>query len=161
MTTEISIGDIARDTVTGCEGTVVGRTRLINNCDRVILQPKGTKDGKPYESRSFDVPNVEFVRTGDIVPASIDRGDRENDRVQLGDEVECRLRGVTGKVMALTEWLAGCSTMSVQPRELKDGIPVDQQHCDERDVTILKRANPVKPVKTGAPSRPEAKRSCT
>jgi hypothetical protein len=160
MTKAIGLGDIARDTITGFEGTVIGRTRYINNCDRVHIQPKGANGGKPVDSRSFDVPQVEFVRKGELVPAAIDRGEHAADPVRLGDDVECRIKGVRGVVMSITEWMVGCSTMLVQPRKLKDGVPVDQQSADERDVKIIKRAHPTpKPVKTGAPSRPSSRRT--
>lgn len=52
---KIELGDVARDRVTGLEGTVVGITHYINNCDGITLQPHGAKDGKaprPPTSRS-------------------------------------------------------------------------------------------------------------
>ena len=139
--------------MTGFQGTVIGRTFHINNCDRLTIQPKGVKDGKAVDSRSFDSPHdsprVAFVKKGEIAPAAIDRG---GVMVELGDEVEDRLKGTTGIVMARTEWLVGCSTVSIQPKGMKDGLPIEQQHADERDLKIIKRANPPpKPVKTGGP----------
>jgi hypothetical protein len=145
----IKLGDVAKDSVTGFQGTVIGHTRMINNCDRLVIQPKGTKDGKAIDSRSFDAPQVAFVEKGEIVPHEIDRG---GVMVECGDTVEDRLKGTSGVVMARTEWLVGCSTVSIQPTELKDGLPVDQQHADERDLKIVARANPKPvPVKTGGP----------
>jgi hypothetical protein len=49
------------------------------------------------------------------------------DVVKLGDKVKDRVTGLTGIVIARTDWLNGCIRMTVQPQELKDGKPVDRQ----------------------------------
>lgn len=152
--TTIKLGDIAKDTITGFEGTVIARTRYMNNCDRLILQPKGVKDGKAIETRSFDEPNLAFVAKGQITALA---HKRPAEPVDIGDRVKCKITGVEGIVFSHSLWLNGCSTISVQPQVLKDGLPVDLHHADEDGCEILERAKPRAQVKTGGP-RPEPRR---
>lgn len=41
----------------------------------------------------------------------------------LGDRVKDEITGLSGIVIAVTQWLNGCVRMQVQPEKLKDGIP--------------------------------------
>jgi hypothetical protein len=51
----IQVGDIAKDSITGFQGVVVGRTEWLNGCARIGLQPQSlNKDGKPIEVEWFD-----------------------------------------------------------------------------------------------------------
>lgn len=61
MKNKIELGDVARDSITGFEGVVIGETRWIHGCVRFALQPKGLKDGKPVEFISFDEPQLVLV----------------------------------------------------------------------------------------------------
>lgn len=63
----IALGDTARDVVTGFEGVVVAITTWLNGCVRLALQPRALKDGKPIESQSFDVEQLELVEKCDAV----------------------------------------------------------------------------------------------
>jgi len=62
MNNEINLGDIARDTVTGFEGVVVGITQWLYGCRRISIQSRELKDGKPIEHVSFDEPQVALVK---------------------------------------------------------------------------------------------------
>lgn len=61
MRTEIELGAVARDSITGFTGVVVAITEWLNGCVRVSIQPKELKDGKPIEVVSFDVEQVELM----------------------------------------------------------------------------------------------------
>lgn len=61
---EIKLGDIAEDVITGFQGTVIATTQWLNNCERVMLQPRIDKDGKVPDAQSFDVPNVKLIKAG-------------------------------------------------------------------------------------------------
>jgi len=150
----IELGDVAKDTLTGFTGTVIARTRWLSNCDRLTVQPKEIKDGKPIQAHSFDLPNLEFVKKGKISVLPVVR---PADPVELGDVVEDKLTGVKGTAIGHTVWLNGCSRVTVQPAELKDGIPVEASTLDEKDLKVTKRAKPLPAVKTGGP-RPEPRR---
>lgn len=151
----IGFGDVARDRITGFTGVVTARTRWLNNCDRLVLQPREVKDGKPIASTSFDEPNLEFVEHTDI---EIIKVERPGEPVELGDTVEDKITGLAGVAIGRTEWMNGCSRVCVQPKELKDGIPVESTTFDESDLRIVSRPEVApKPKKTGGP-RPEPRR---
>ena len=62
MTPEIQLGDVARDTITGYTGVVIGITKWLHGCKRYTLQAQAlNKDGKPMEAGSFDLPQLELV----------------------------------------------------------------------------------------------------
>ena len=50
---------------------------------------------------------------------------------KLGAQVRDRTSGLTGTVVARTEWLYGCRRYSVQPDGFKDGKPYDPVGFDE------------------------------
>ncbi len=59
----IHLGDKVKDSITGFVGIAVGRTIWIQGCDRITVQPEGlTKEGKLYESFSFDEPQLIVVK---------------------------------------------------------------------------------------------------
>src|SRR5260370_9501818 len=47
VTDQIEIGDIAKATVTGFEGTVISRTERLNRSVRLPLHPQGIHEDKP------------------------------------------------------------------------------------------------------------------
>lgn len=60
--TNLELGDVAKDTITGFQGTVVAITYWLNGCVRVTLQSQELKDGKPLDPIGFDVEQLELVR---------------------------------------------------------------------------------------------------
>lgn len=71
--------------------------------------------------------------------------------VALGDEVKDTLTGLTGVVIAITDWLNGCQRITVQPHELKDGKPVEPSTLDVEQLEVLKHARPMAAKQTGGP----------
>ena len=61
MKKEITLGSKCRDTISGFTGIVVAITNWLNGCQRITIQPQELKDGKPIESHTFDVQQVEVV----------------------------------------------------------------------------------------------------
>ncbi len=57
--------------------------------------------------------------------------------VNLGDKVTDRVSGLTGIVVARTEWMYGCVRCLVQPQEVKDGKPVESTSVDEPQLDVL------------------------
>lgn len=60
-TTDLNLGDTAKDTITGFTGTVVAETRYLNGCMRMSLQSNELKDGKPIAWEPFDVEQLVLV----------------------------------------------------------------------------------------------------
>ena len=61
---KFSLGDEAKDAITGFEGVIVCRSQWLHNCNVYSLQPKELKDGKPMDRQSFDEPQLELVKKG-------------------------------------------------------------------------------------------------
>lgn len=145
MTKKIQIGDIARDTVSGYEGVVVGRTTYLYNVDRLSIQPSALREGKLQDQRSFDEPGMEYVGESAIVPVS-----PMTDDFKVGDTVRHKITGLEGVIIGRSRWISGCHTISMQPKGLnKDGEPFDLKGFEEHDVELVQRAA----VKEKAPAR--------
>lgn len=70
------LGAEYRDTITGFSGVVVAVTQWLNGCVRVSIQPKALHDGKPVESSTFDIEQVEEVVKAPQAVRSATGGDR-------------------------------------------------------------------------------------
>lgn len=55
----------------------------------------------------------------------------------LGDRVRDKITGCQGIVIAVTNWLHGCTRVTVQPEEKKDGKPVDNFCVDSPQAEVL------------------------
>jgi hypothetical protein len=64
----IELGDIAKDSITGFEGTVVCISTWLNGCSRLTLQPRKMRLGKPVESETFDELQLQLVAKGTLKP---------------------------------------------------------------------------------------------
>lgn len=58
----IQLGDVAKDTVSGFEGVVIGVTQWLHGCRRLSLQPRKLRDGKTIDYQSFDEPQLVLVK---------------------------------------------------------------------------------------------------
>lgn len=74
--------------------------------------------------------------------------------IRLGDEAKDSITGLTGVVVAITVWLNGCERVSIQPRELKDGRPVEPSAFDVEQLEVVKASASVPLRKTGGPHDP-------
>jgi len=71
--------------------------------------------------------------------------------IELGDEAKDTVTGLTGVVVCRTQWLHGCVRFGVQPRELKDGKPVDPTYVDEPQLELVTKAVARRSSATGGP----------
>ena len=55
------MGQVVRDTLTGIEGTAVGRTEWLFGCVRIAVQPWGSKEGVPFDVFVVDEPQLEVI----------------------------------------------------------------------------------------------------
>ncbi len=62
--------------------------------------------------------------------------------IQLGSKVRDIYTGFEGIAIARSDWLYGCSRVSIQPIKLKDGKPVDDVWFDEQRVEVVKVDTP-------------------
>lgn len=61
-------------------------------------------------------------------------------KINLGDEVKDSVTGFKGIVVARTDYIHGCTRVSVQPKVGKDGKVPDQMAFDEPALVVLKAA---------------------
>ncbi len=84
--------------------------------------------------------------------------------IELGDEARDTVTGFTGVVISEHKWLHGCRRLTLQPRELKDGKPIDSHTFDEPQLELVRRAAAKGTDDTGGPrdetvaARPEPER---
>ena len=65
----ITLGNKARDRITGFEGIVVGKTVYINGCVSLLVRPRVDKDGKFPDGQWIDEPHLELIEGGiDVEP---------------------------------------------------------------------------------------------
>ncbi len=148
----IQLGDVVKDDISGYEGVTISRSEWLHNCPRFLVQSQEVKDGKPVDAISFDEPSLILVKRGHLEVTPVVR---PKELVALGDEVKDKLTGLEGVAIGWTVWTNGCSRINIQPRTLKDGVPVISTTVDEKDCEILKRAKPEPKPVTGGP-RPQA-----
>ena len=67
----VSLGDRAKDRVSGFVGIVIGRTEWLNGCTTVGLKPPIDKDGKNQDAQWFDEPQLELIEQGVIARGSV------------------------------------------------------------------------------------------
>ena len=78
--------------------------------------------------------------------------------ITLGCKAKDTITGYKGIVIAITSWLNGCTRVTIQSQELKDGHPIDHVTFDIEQIELLeaKKAK-AKAKSTGGP-HPEPRR---
>lgn len=59
--------------------------------------------------------------------------------IRLGDKVRDRISGMEGIVVGYSTWLFGCERVALQPKDIKDGRPVDLVHIDAAQCELIER----------------------
>jgi hypothetical protein len=74
-------------------------------------------------------------------------------RIELGDIARDTISGFEGVVVAETNWLHSCRRLTLQPKKLHDGNPVDNRTFDEPQCELVKaRKAPLGLRNTGGPA---------
>jgi hypothetical protein len=84
----ISLGDKVKDKITGLKGIVVAITNWLHGCTRITIQPEGLKDGKPYDTYTFDEPQAELIKEQVITPAAVARHGNRPDTKRKKDPTD-------------------------------------------------------------------------
>jgi len=85
-------------------------------------------------------------------------GQVKRSNIGLGDTARDTITGFTGVVICEAKWLHGCRRLTLQPRELKDGKPVEMQTFDEPQLAKIAAPPSATTGHTGGP-RPEPTRA--
>jgi hypothetical protein len=65
---EIELGDRVEDKITKLRGVVIGITKWLYGCTRIVIQPEEGKDGKPAEGFNIDMPQATLVKKSVVTP---------------------------------------------------------------------------------------------
>ena len=98
MTFKHSLGDKAKDKISGMTGIITPRAEHLYGCARYWLSPQETKDGKPVDGYWFDEDGIDILEVGVI--------ERREYRV-VPAEPSIRHRGVVARAV---ERIAGGPT---------------------------------------------------
>jgi hypothetical protein len=103
-------GDFVEDTLSGFQGHVIHRTKWINGCNRISVQPKAV-DNKIPESYTIDQVQLKLIE-----PFEGKRKKKCNFKFNHGDEVKDILSGFVGRITALASVGAKNKSYYVQGR---------------------------------------------
>jgi hypothetical protein len=132
-TKPLTLGDIATDTITGFKGVVIARTEWLNGCRRYKLQPKELKkDGTPKDSSTFDEQQIALSKSGNT-PATY-----RTSSISLGDTARDTITGFEGVVTGRHDWLSGELVLSIQPKRLHEGNPIEPQSFNIEQLELVK-----------------------
>jgi hypothetical protein len=70
----INLGDKVKDSITGFEGIVTGKTIWLNGCTRVGVQSDVLKDGVPTEAQWIDEPQLKVIESQKVSMGPRDTG---------------------------------------------------------------------------------------
>jgi hypothetical protein len=158
MSDDIALGDIAKDDLTGFEGVVTQRTFWLSNCDRLTLQPKELKEGKPQEAVSFDITHCTLITKGAHKRAELQASTQRED-LKLGDTVRDSITGFEGVIIGRAKFLATNDRIGVQPKSLnKEGQPQAQNWFDAAQLELVSKLEPPAPKETRGGPMPEPRR---
>jgi hypothetical protein len=132
---DVELGDRVADKISGFKGIAVGLTEWMYGCRRITIQPEETKDGSPVECAVFDEPQLKILARGVV---EVQDTDELLTKVNHGDRVRDRISKLTGIVVGITLWIHGPRRITIQPEELKDGLPIENVNFDEPLLDILK-----------------------
>jgi hypothetical protein len=59
------------------------------------------------------------------------------DSIELGDQCKDSITGFEGVAVCKIMWLNGCNRVSIQPKGLKDGLPIEMQTFDWQQIRVL------------------------
>lgn len=71
--------------------------------------------------------------------------------IKLGDSVRDSITGLTGTAVCISNWLNGCVRVVVQPKEIKDGKPVDTTCFDVEQLEVVVASTKPPSKRAGGP----------
>jgi len=136
----IALGSTVKDMISGFEGVAIARSEWLYGCNRIIVESKTLKDGKPTDGQWFDEQRIKTIETDTICC-----DEPKKCTVKLGNKVRDTLSGYEGMAVAKTVWASGNVTISVEPTELQEnGQPIASQAFDVHRLVIT--SEPAIPV---------------
>ena len=63
-TSDVELGDIVKDAITGFEGVAIGITRWLSQCDQVAVKSRSLHEGKTLDAHWFDITHLDVIEKG-------------------------------------------------------------------------------------------------
>lgn len=160
MAQQITLGCKAKDRVSGFTGIVTSRHEDVSGTLQWGIQPLATKKSPDVhpDAISFDHNQVQYVAVGEmakVVPAAAAM------HFKLGDKIRDRVTGYEGIATVRSDWMNGCTLISIQGKGKEGEIPPKRQNCALRLAERVDDGINDKPVAVakertgGAPQRVE------
>jgi len=118
--TDIELGDVTRDTITGFEGVVKSISYHITGCTRVELQGAG-KPNVPGEAEFFYIDEVESTDEPESELGTVDVDVTTEVDFELGEYVSDTVTDMEGVAIIIAFELFNCPRIYVQPTDDVDG----------------------------------------
>lgn len=80
-------------------------------------------------------------------------------KIELGDTVKDTITGFQGVAIAQYLYLNGCVRINIQPEELREGKPIEDQAFDIEQIQVVKKAKSKVVVPSGGPQPEPTKRA--
>lgn len=116
---EVALGAVVKDKITGFEGVITSETHTRNKMIRFGVQPQASegKEDELKDAWNFDSRQLKFVKNGPVKALQkIKHG------ISPGDYVRSMVNGQEGLVNEITYFLNGCAVVScLRLREPKKG----------------------------------------
>jgi hypothetical protein len=158
---DIPLGILVKDRVTGFVGVTENRASFMYGCDRYCVQPLVDKDGKVPVSIMVDEPQLEIVEGEKQIMKPLAE---PPELVEMGQLIKDPVRGMEGTVTGRAVYLNGCSRLCISPKQIGDKEPkswwVDEQQVVGKKTLLGKDNIPVQPDtkrSTGGPAPHDSK----
>ncbi len=139
------IGCIGKDNITGFEGLIIGMLDHLHGCSHYYVQPTNLVDGKVVDPEGFDVQRIKFVKRLVKDPIVI------RSKINLGNEVKDTITGTKGIVIGIfTSMYGDTPRISIQPKECKNGVPVESLRIPEPRARVILNEKPTSERRAGA-----------
>ena len=157
----ITLGQKAKDKVTGLEGILTERTQCLYGCDQYCIKPVIDKENNVLEGTFIDEGRVEITGTGLLNPEELKVSTPETKNIEyLGKEAQDLVTGFKGIITSKWQSLFGTDESLIKPKVDKDGKSQKSFWIKDGRIEIIgKGISPeeVQTKKTGGP-QPDAPR---
>lgn len=111
----VKLGTEVTDSVTGFKGVAMSRTEFLHGCVKIEIQPKKLIDGKMAEAGYLDEVQLKENDPKTTKPKN----------TLLGQLLTDSISGFQGVGVAYTEYLHASPRISLQPKAMREGKPLD------------------------------------
>src|SRR5690348_3433643 len=99
--------------------------------------PSSCRRSSGKSLRHFSTASRPTLKPLPLSARGLGRNTERKNMIELGSKVRDKVTGVVGIVTGRHNYLHGCTRLSIQPQELKDGKPVDTTGADEPQCELL------------------------